>query len=71
MMWSPRSCDLKPQNNFLRSYVKLLVEADKFKRIDALKENKRRIIADIRPMIVAKTGRKASLSGGHLTEIIF
>ncbi|GFY12630.1 DUF4817 domain-containing protein [Trichonephila clavipes] len=45
--WPPRSCDLTPLDYFLWSYVKLLVYADKLQTLDHLKDNIRRVIADV------------------------
>ncbi|GFV85433.1 putative transposase [Trichonephila clavipes] len=47
--WPPRSCDLTPLDYFLWGYVKSLVYADKPQTLDHLKDNIRRVIADIRP----------------------
>ncbi|GFV65012.1 transposable element Tc3 transposase [Trichonephila clavipes] len=44
----PRSCDLTPLDYFLWGYVKSLVYADKPQTLDHLKDNIRRVIADIR-----------------------
>ncbi|GFX99094.1 putative DD41D transposase [Trichonephila clavipes] len=75
----PRSCDLTPLDYFLWGYVKLLVYADEPQTLDHLKDNIRRVIADIRPQILEKvienwTSRldyiRAS-RGSHMPEIIF
>ncbi|GFT06309.1 putative transposable element [Trichonephila clavipes] len=77
--WPPRSCDLTPLDYFLWSYVKSLVYADKPQTLDHLKDNIRRVIADIRPQMLKKvienwTSRldyiRAS-RGSHMPEIIF
>ncbi|GFU41512.1 uncharacterized protein TNCV_2792431 [Trichonephila clavipes] len=47
--WPPRSCDLTPLDYFLWGYVKSLVYAVKPQTLDHLKDNIRRVIADIRP----------------------
>ncbi|KAK9887530.1 hypothetical protein WA026_023252 [Henosepilachna vigintioctopunctata] len=52
--WPPRSCDLTLLDYFLWGYVKLLVYADKPQTLDHLKENIRRVIADIRPQMLEK-----------------
>ncbi|GFU42792.1 uncharacterized protein TNCV_3139771 [Trichonephila clavipes] len=49
--WPPRSCDLTP---FLRGYVKSLVYADKPQTLEHLEDNIHRVIADIRPQMLAK-----------------
>ncbi|GFW09308.1 putative transposable element [Trichonephila clavipes] len=49
--WPPRSCDLTPLDYFLWDYVKSLVYADKPQTLDHLKDNIRRVIADIRPQM--------------------
>ncbi|GFX94364.1 uncharacterized protein TNCV_4294091 [Trichonephila clavipes] len=77
--WPPRSCDLTPLDYFLRGYVKSLVYADKPQTLDLLKDNIRRVIADIRPQMLEKvienwTSRldyiRAS-RGSPVPEIIF
>ncbi|GFV44657.1 uncharacterized protein TNCV_3362051, partial [Trichonephila clavipes] len=77
--WPPRSCDLTPLDYFLWGYVKSLVYADKPQTLDHLKDNIRRVIADIRPQMLEKvienwTSRldyiRASL-GSLMPEIIF
>ncbi|GFV20088.1 transposable element Tc3 transposase [Trichonephila clavipes] len=52
--WPPRSCDLTPLDYFLWGYVKSLVYADKPQTLDHLKDNIRRVIADIRPQMLEK-----------------
>ncbi|GFV78318.1 transposable element Tc3 transposase [Trichonephila clavipes] len=52
--WPPRSCDLTPLDYFLWGYVKSLVYADKPQTLDQLKDNIRRVIADIRPQMLEK-----------------
>ncbi|GFV75892.1 uncharacterized protein TNCV_1454891 [Trichonephila clavipes] len=52
--WPPRSCDLTPLDYFLWGYVKSLVYADKPQTFDHLKDNIRRVIADIRPQMLEK-----------------
>ncbi|GFY04016.1 DUF4817 domain-containing protein [Trichonephila clavipes] len=52
--WPPRSCDLTPLDNFLWGYVKSLVYADKPQTLDHLKDNIRRVIADIRTQMLEK-----------------
>ncbi|GFV90224.1 uncharacterized protein TNCV_4379391 [Trichonephila clavipes] len=52
--WPPRSCDLTPLDYFLWGYVKSLVYADKPQTHDHLKDNIRRVIADIRPQMLEK-----------------
>ncbi|GFT11492.1 transposable element Tcb2 transposase [Trichonephila clavipes] len=47
--WPPRSCDLTPLDYFLWGYAKLLVLVDKPQTLGHLKDNTRRVIADIRP----------------------
>lgn len=77
--WPPRSCDLTPLDYFLWGYVKSLVYADKPETIDALEENIRRVIADIRPQMLQKVVENwasrlefiRASRGGHLPEIIF
>lgn len=77
--WPPRSCDLTPLDYFLWGYVKSLVYADKPETIDALEENIRRVIADIRPQLLQKVVENwasrlefiRASRGGHLPEIIF
>ncbi|GFV35683.1 putative DD41D transposase [Trichonephila clavipes] len=77
--WPPRSCDLTPLDYFLWGYVKSLVYADKPQTLDHLKDNIRRVIADIRPQMLEKvienwTSRldyiRAS-RGNPMPEIIF
>ncbi|GFX36357.1 uncharacterized protein TNCV_4932701 [Trichonephila clavipes] len=77
--WPPRSCDLTPLDYFLWGYVKSLVYADKPQTLDHLKDNIRRVIADIRPQMLEKvienwTSRldyiRAS-RGSPMPEIIF
>ncbi|GFX95656.1 uncharacterized protein TNCV_4885821 [Trichonephila clavipes] len=77
--WPPRSCDLTPLDYFLWGYVKSLVYADKPQTPDHLKDNIRRVIADIRPQMLEKvienwTSRldyiRAS-RGSPMPEIIF
>ncbi|GFW55440.1 transposable element Tc3 transposase [Trichonephila clavipes] len=77
--WLPRFCDLTPLHYFLWRYVKLLVYADKPQTLDHLKDNIRRVIADIRPQMLEKvienwTSRldyiRASRDS-HMPEIIF
>ncbi|GFU00731.1 DUF4817 domain-containing protein [Trichonephila clavipes] len=77
--WPPRSCDLRPLDYFLWSYVKSLVYADKPQTLDHLEDNIRRVIADIRPQMLEKvienwTSRldyiRASC-GSPMPEIIF
>ncbi|GFV26008.1 DUF4817 domain-containing protein [Trichonephila clavipes] len=77
--WPPRSCDLTPLDYFLWSYVKSLVYADMPQTLDHLKDNIRRVIADIRPQMLEKvienwTSRldyiRAS-RGSRMPEIIF
>ncbi|GFT05681.1 putative DD41D transposase [Trichonephila clavipes] len=52
--WPPRSCDLTPIDYFLWGYVKSLVYADNPQTLDPLKDNIRRVIADIRPQMLEK-----------------
>ncbi|GFS55452.1 DUF4817 domain-containing protein [Trichonephila clavipes] len=52
--WPPRSYDLTPLDYFLWGYVKSLVYADKPQTLDHLKDNIRRVIADIRPQMLEK-----------------
>ncbi|GFU83600.1 putative transposable element [Trichonephila clavipes] len=52
--WPPRSCGLTPLDYFLWGYVKSLVYADKPQTLDHLKDNIRRVIADIRPQMLEK-----------------
>ncbi|GFX34805.1 hypothetical protein TNCV_2327451 [Trichonephila clavipes] len=77
--WPPRSCDLTPLDYFLWGYVKSLVYADKPQTLDHLEDNIRRVIADIRPLMLEKvienwTSRldyiRAS-RGSPMPEIIF
>ncbi|GFU64759.1 transposable element Tc3 transposase, partial [Trichonephila clavipes] len=77
--WPPRSCDLTPLDYFLWGYVKSLIYVDKPQTLDHLKDNIRRVIADIRPQMLEKvienwTSRldyiRAS-RGSHMKEIIF
>ncbi|GFX91331.1 transposable element Tc3 transposase [Trichonephila clavipes] len=77
--WPPRSCDLTPLDYFLWGYVKSLVYADKPQTLDHLKDNIRRVIADIRPQMLEKviengTSRLDCIRasrGSHRLEIIF
>ncbi|GFS52995.1 transposable element Tc3 transposase [Trichonephila clavipes] len=77
--WPTRSCDLTPLDYFLWGYVKSLVYADKPQTLDHLKDNIRRVIADIRPQMLEKvienwTSRLDYIrarSGSHMSEIIF
>ncbi|GFW34043.1 uncharacterized protein TNCV_287271 [Trichonephila clavipes] len=77
--WPPRSCDLTPLDYFLWGYVKSLVYADKPQTLYHLKDNIRRVIADIQPHMLEKvienwTSRldyiRAS-RGSDMPEIIF
>ncbi|GFW24461.1 putative DD41D transposase [Trichonephila clavipes] len=52
--WPPRSCDLTPLDYFLWGYVKSLLYADKPQTLDHLKDNIRRVIAEIRPQMLQK-----------------
>ncbi|GFW75032.1 DUF4817 domain-containing protein [Trichonephila clavipes] len=52
--WPPRSCDLTSLDYFLGSYVKSMVYADKPQTLDHLKDNIRRVIADIRSQMLEK-----------------
>ncbi|GFW91925.1 sodium bicarbonate cotransporter 3 [Trichonephila clavipes] len=52
--WPPRSCDLTQLDYFLWVYVKSLVYADKPQTLDHLKDNIRRVIADIQPQMLEK-----------------
>ncbi|GFU27064.1 uncharacterized protein TNCV_280471 [Trichonephila clavipes] len=77
--WPPRSCDLTPLDYFLWGYVKSLVYADKPQTLDHLKDNIRRVIADIRPQMLEKvienwTSRLdyiRAIRDSHMLEIIF
>ncbi|GFX61793.1 uncharacterized protein TNCV_1382911 [Trichonephila clavipes] len=77
--WPPRSYDLTPLDYFLWGYVKSLVYADKPQTLDHLKDNIRRVIADIRPQMLEKvienwTSRLDYIPasrGSHMPEIIF
>ncbi|GFW99245.1 uncharacterized protein TNCV_3010131 [Trichonephila clavipes] len=74
--WPPRSCDLTPLDYFLWGYVKSLVYADKPQTLDHLKDNIRRVIADIRPQMLEKvienwTSRLDYIRGSPMPEIIF
>ncbi|GFX44287.1 putative transposable element [Trichonephila clavipes] len=63
--WPPRSCDLTPLDYFLWSYVKSLVYADKPQTLDHLKDNIRRVIADIRPQMLKKSSKIDGQIGLH------
>ncbi|GFU09688.1 uncharacterized protein TNCV_5027241 [Trichonephila clavipes] len=52
--WPPRSCDLTPLDYFLWGYVKSVVYADTPQTLDHLEDNIRRVIADIRPLMLEK-----------------
>ncbi|GFX31160.1 transposable element Tc3 transposase [Trichonephila clavipes] len=74
--WPPRSCDLVPLDYFLWGYVKSLVHADKPQTLDHLKDNIRRVIADIRPQMLEKvienwTSRLDYIRASPMPEIIF
>ncbi|GFV90062.1 uncharacterized protein TNCV_73431 [Trichonephila clavipes] len=77
--WPPRSCDLTPLDYFLWGYVKSLVYANKPQTLDHLKDNIRRVVADIRPQMLEKVieNRTSRLDyiqashGSHMPEIIF
>ncbi|GFX46677.1 putative tick transposon [Trichonephila clavipes] len=56
--WPPRSCDLTSLDYFLWDYVKSLVYADKPQTLDHLKDNIRRVIANIRPQTLEKVIEK-------------
>ncbi|GFV48899.1 transposable element Tc3 transposase [Trichonephila clavipes] len=79
MNWPPRSCDLAPLDYFLWGYVKKLVYADKPQTLDHLKDNIRRVIADIRPQILEKVIENWTFRldyirasrGSRMPEIIF
>ncbi|GFT50056.1 uncharacterized protein TNCV_4356091 [Trichonephila clavipes] len=62
--WPPRSCDLTPLDYFLWGYVKSLVYADKPQTLDHLKNNIRRVIADIRPQMLEKSHQKLDVQIG-------
>ncbi|GFV49162.1 uncharacterized protein TNCV_236961 [Trichonephila clavipes] len=66
--WPPRSCDLTPLDYFLWGYVKSLVYADKPQTLDHLKDNIRRVIADIRPQMLEKSHRKLDVQIGLHTS---
>ncbi|GFV11270.1 putative transposase [Trichonephila clavipes] len=77
--WPPRSCDLPPLDYFLWGYVKSLVYTDKPQTLGHLKDNIRRVIADIRPQMLEKVieNRTSRLyyirasRGSPMPEIIF
>ncbi|GFV34455.1 uncharacterized protein TNCV_1413851 [Trichonephila clavipes] len=74
--WPPRSCDLTPLDYFLWGYVKSLVYADKPQTLDHLKDNIRRVIADIRPQMLEKvienwTSRLDYIRASPMPGIIF
>ncbi|GFU48387.1 putative transposable element [Trichonephila clavipes] len=77
--WPPRSCDFTPLDYFLWGYVKSLVYADKPQTLHHLKDNIRRVIADIRPQMLEKvienwTSRLDYIRvsrGSPMPEIIF
>ncbi|GFU89426.1 uncharacterized protein TNCV_1673721 [Trichonephila clavipes] len=77
--WPPRSCDLTPLDYFLWGYVKSLVYADKPQTLDHLKDNIRRVIADIRPQMLEKVIENwtsgldyiRTSRGSHMPKIIF
>ncbi|GFT82532.1 transposable element Tcb2 transposase [Trichonephila clavipes] len=77
--WPPRSGDLTPLDYFLWGYVKSLVYADKPQTLDHLKDNIRRVIADIRPQMLEKVIENCTSSldcirasrGNPMPEIIF
>ncbi|GFY12797.1 putative DD41D transposase [Trichonephila clavipes] len=77
--WPPRSCELTHLDYFLWGYVKSLVYADKPQTLDHLEDNIRRVIADIRPQMLAKvienwTSRLDYIRanrGSPMPEIIF
>ena len=50
----PRSCDLTPLDYFLWGYVKSHVNTDKPETIEHLEHNIRRIIGEIRPLLLRK-----------------
>lgn len=54
---------------FLYGYVKSIVYVDKPETIDVLEDNIRRIIADISPQFLPKSGRKFDLSAGIDTTV--
>ncbi|GFV70557.1 transposable element Tc3 transposase [Trichonephila clavipes] len=55
--WPPRSCDLTLLDYFLWGYVKSLVYVDKPQTLDHLEDNIRRVIADIRPLMLEKSSK--------------
>ncbi|GFU09698.1 DUF4817 domain-containing protein [Trichonephila clavipes] len=77
--WTPRSCDLKPLDYFLRGYLKSLIYADKPQTLDHLVDNIHRVIADIRPQMLEKvienwTSRMDYIRASHgspMPEVIF
>lgn len=77
--WPPRSCDITPLDYFLWGYVKSLVYRNKPQTLDHLEANIRRVIADIRPLLLEKvienwTSRMGFLRasrGAHMPEVIF
>lgn len=77
--WPPRSCDLTPMDYFLWGYIKSMVYSDKPATIDHLEVNIRRVISEIRPVMLEKvvqnwTERMVFIRrsrGGHMPEIIF
>ncbi|GFX75531.1 hypothetical protein TNCV_4714381 [Trichonephila clavipes] len=54
---------LTPLDYFLRGYVKSLVYADKPQTLDHLESNIRRVIADIRPQMLASLDHGSKLRG--------
>ncbi|GFT68831.1 putative DD41D transposase [Trichonephila clavipes] len=52
--WPPRSWDLTPLDYFLWGYVKSLVYADEAQMLDHLVDNIRRVITDIRRLMLEK-----------------
>ncbi|GFU73258.1 uncharacterized protein TNCV_167411 [Trichonephila clavipes] len=67
--WPPRFCDLTPLDFFLWDYVKSLVYADKPQTLDLLKDNIRRVIADIRPQMLEKVIKNWTTSEPAVTVI--
>ena len=79
VVWPPRSCDLTPLDFYLQGAVKDKCYADKTETINALKDNIREAIGEIRLHTIDNVLQNWSdrvvycmaSRGNHLNEIIF
>lgn len=77
--WPPRSCDLTPMDYFLWGYVKEKVYVNKPQTVERLKEEIRRVIAEIEPQlcenVIQNFMKRMAVChrfrGGHLSDVVF